>query len=141
MASDINDLTINQFVTFQSKSSSDPNTYYGKVLSLMTWEEAIKYGDIAAYNNNLQNQLGSDVYPYTFKEITYFLLERYSYADNQPLDKIIFAKEWIDEATFTIDDNFKKASILIYGVTEDNVPNIIDALKNLGYVAVLTKLE
>ena len=141
MASSINDLSIGQFVTFSSKLPSDQNVYHGKVLSIMTYEEAVKYGDVVSYNNNLKNQLGEDEYPYDWTEIMYFLLQRHTYADNQPQDKVIFAKEWIDENTFVIDDDYKKAYIVVFGVTDSTVTNILDSIRNMGYQAVLDTMK
>ena len=141
MFSNINDLTIGQFVTFDSKYQSDPNVYHGKILSLMTYEEAIKYGDVVSYSNNLKNQLGETEYPYDYTELTYFLLQRYTYADNQPQDKVIFAKEWINDNTFVIDDDYKKARILIYGVTNETALDILNSIRNMGYQAIIQSLE
>lgn len=132
-------LSIGQSVTFKSLNTNDLNAYNGKIVAIMTSDQAVKYGDVIAYTNVVNNIQGSQL---DYSILTYFLLKQYSFANQQETGlTLLFAKEWIDQSTFVVVSDYLTANVNIYGVTTDTIQDVLSVIRNQGYPAALIKIS
>jgi hypothetical protein len=123
MADNIDDVKINDIVTFQTKAASDNNTYVGVILAMMNFSMAASFADVTAITN--QVKLDYDIPDAT--ELNYFVLK------NENGEQIIIAKEWIIESTFFRINETGKLTLEIHDVTDDDKATIAGVLASNGY--------
>lgn len=131
----IEDIQIGTVISFKSKNTTDPNTYYGMVKGFLTYELVRPYFDVDAYHNSVVNIVGYQNIP-PKEELHYFIIKL---PTTQEL--IYFAIEWIDENTFQIIEKEGSVTIDILNITENDLNNIISILATNGYVGIIRKFN
>ena len=124
-------------VRFQSLSLTDPNVYVGVITDLLSYKTASKFLDVEGSTETI-NQSSSTSSNLDFKNLEYFILAKESTLNQQTTD-IVFAKEWINESTFTILDQLYTGTVSVIGVTSEQLQSAIELLQADGYVVQLLK--
>lgn len=130
MSTTVDDIEIGQIISFRSKSSSDNNFYYGKVIGFITSEVAASYFDIYTYNSNVQT--ADDTVP-EVSEQTFILIKLIDKLDDTEKYIITFSKDWITDGTISIHSNKKILNINIYNVEETAISDIQNLLLTNGF--------
>lgn len=142
MADLISDVKINDTIKFKSKANNDPTEYYGKVVSMCSYDLAKTYNDVHSYNNNVAifDVVNGEITPPV--EECEFIIVRLLEQSQESLPKylISFAKEWIEPTSFIIVSVFSRIDLTVFSVSsEADGENILAALKQAGYIAKITK--
>lgn len=136
----LDDLRIGQIVSFTSKSSSDPNHYYGKIEGFVTYDVAKSLVDVITYNSAVQT---ADITIPSVDQLSYVMIKLLE----QPIDgigkdkyMIPFAEEWIDLTSLVIIETNQSAIIKVHEITTLNVNDLLNYLRAGGYKVRLEKL-
>ena len=131
----IDEIQIGVVVSFKSKNTTDPNTYYGMVQGFFTYDLVRPYFDVDAYHNSVANIVGVENIP-PKEELRYFVLR---VPDTKEL--VYFALEWIDENTLEIIEKEGKLNIDVLNVNEGDIDTIVSILASNGYTALVRKFD
>jgi hypothetical protein len=124
----IEEIKINDVITFNSLNTTDPNLYYGKVISFMNYQIACTYMDIAAYHSSVLSIVGTTIEIPDISLLKYILLK---VPDKSEL--VCFALEWINQSTLTLIEKHGSLTLDILDITNDEINNVISLLSSNGY--------
>lgn len=133
--SNVNDVNIGDVVSFNSKSPSDHNEYYGQVTGFVNVDIAKSFADVIAYNNNVQTIDSTVPEPSLLRFMILKLFE--GGVGNYAKDKynIPFATDWVMTESFKIIVPDRAVELRVFEVTEANSKDLIDYLRAGGYKA------
>jgi len=134
----INDIQLGDIIRFSSLNPNDNNTYYGKVKGFIDYSIAVKYRDIVSYNNSVKLIVSSTP---DYQDNKYFFIELMEEIDNTPIQEIVFALEWINESTLSIVTDLKIATLKVYGVTNDNINDLLTLIRGADFRVSLVSLD
>ena len=131
----LEDIQLGSIVSFKSKNITDPNTYYGMIKGLLTYELVRPYFDVDAYHNSIVNIVGYQNIP-PKEQLHYFILKLPG-----AQDLTYFAAEWIDENTFQVIEKEGSVTIDVLNVTENDLNTILSILASNGYIGIIRRFN
>lgn len=125
---------INSIVKFKSMNNYDSNLWQGTVVAFGSAEVAKNFTDIYAYHQNILRSVREQFETGTG---AYIEADALSYFVIRCLDNVIraFAVEWISPSSLEIIDTTTNITVKIYNVHTTSIDNIINLLKDNGFVA------
>lgn len=137
MANLINDTMVGQICSFQSKAVNDTQTWQGRIdVSRCNADIARMFRDIVTYNNEVRlfdPDVSTDL-----STLNFFVL---TVQDSTGVTaKTSFAQEWITDNSFKLITQDKKIQVTVFDAPGNNHENIVNILRQSGYVASITDI-
>lgn len=116
-------LQINMEVKFKLRSTTDKQTYRGRVIGIGGYDVAAQYNEVNAAHNNMESEVAR-------REIVAmtFLIIKTTDGAIRP-----FATDWIIENTFERTDNVTDLQVIIHNVSEIEQAKILTMIRNVGF--------
>jgi len=131
----VEDIKLHSIVSFTSKDTNDHNMYKGKIIGADLSYEAVR-SSIDTYTKTANVNATHSNINLIPETLNYFIILNEDNAGGEP-NQVIFAKEWVD--TINLHDTEKNRILKVFGVSDNEIVQLLDLIKSNGHVVELIK--